>query len=316
MREETSPTARALLALEVLQARPGITASALAARLGVTERAVRRYVAILREAGIAVESERGPHGGYRLGRGLRLPPLVFTATEALALAMAALEGIRGRAADDPLDAALGTVVRALPEAVGRPAAMLREHAAAIPARGLRPDPHITTALVAATAEHRTVRIAYRTAAGREFTGLVDPWAVVARHGVWYLLCHAHHPDDVRTYRLERISEVEAQTSVFDPPPDLDPVALLEEHLARGWGLDVRVRFAASYDVVRPWIRAPMGTLSPDGDGCLLTGSTSNPSMYAGEWLAGIPHPFVVEGGPELREAVGALAARLGQAVDR
>ena len=77
---EISPTARALRALDLLQGRPGITASELAQRLGVTERAARRYVAILREADIPVESTRGPYGGYTLGRGLRLPPLVFSAT--------------------------------------------------------------------------------------------------------------------------------------------------------------------------------------------------------------------------------------------
>jgi len=71
-----SPTGRALRALELLQAQPGITAAQLAAQLGVTGRAARRYIAILREAGIPVESTRGPYGGYRLGRGIRLPPLV------------------------------------------------------------------------------------------------------------------------------------------------------------------------------------------------------------------------------------------------
>src|SRR5262245_44035451 len=65
-----SPTARALLALELVQGSPGITADVLAERLGVSERAARRYVGILREAGIPIESVRGPYGGYRLGRGL------------------------------------------------------------------------------------------------------------------------------------------------------------------------------------------------------------------------------------------------------
>ena len=72
---ETSPTSRALSALEAIQASPGINAERLGARLGVSERAARRYVAILREAEIPIESERGPYGGYRVGRGLRLPPL-------------------------------------------------------------------------------------------------------------------------------------------------------------------------------------------------------------------------------------------------
>ena len=65
---DDSPTARALLALELVQGSPGITADRLADKLGVSERAARRYVAILREAGIPIESVRGPYGGYRLGR--------------------------------------------------------------------------------------------------------------------------------------------------------------------------------------------------------------------------------------------------------
>src|SRR5688572_7506383 len=88
---ELSPTARALRALEILQTRPVTTADELAGKLGVTERAVRRYIEILREAGIPVESARGTHGGYRLGRGTRLPPVFFTQAEALGLVMAVLD---------------------------------------------------------------------------------------------------------------------------------------------------------------------------------------------------------------------------------
>lgn len=71
MKADLSPTGRALRVLELLQAQPGITAGQLAAQLGVTDRAARRYIAILREAGIPVESTRGPYGGYGLGRGIR-----------------------------------------------------------------------------------------------------------------------------------------------------------------------------------------------------------------------------------------------------
>src|ERR1700734_765379 len=92
MAVDVSPTARALLALEAIQNSPGITAAGLGARLGVTDRAARRYVAILREADLPIESVSGPYGGYRVGRGLRLPPLMFTATEALGLVMAGADG--------------------------------------------------------------------------------------------------------------------------------------------------------------------------------------------------------------------------------
>ena len=101
MHDDTSPTARALLALELVQGRPGISAERLGERLGVSERAARRYVAILREAGVPIESARGPYGGYRVGRGLRLPPLMFTATEALGLVMAVMEAHGETGDDDP-----------------------------------------------------------------------------------------------------------------------------------------------------------------------------------------------------------------------
>jgi predicted DNA-binding transcriptional regulator YafY len=92
----------------------------------VTERAARRYIAILREAGIPVESTRGPYGGYRVGWGIRLPPLVFTAAEALGLVMAVLDGSHAAAdAGDPVGAALGKIIRALPENVSRQAATIR-----------------------------------------------------------------------------------------------------------------------------------------------------------------------------------------------
>ena len=119
MAYEVSPTARALVALEVIQGNPGITAQQLGERLGVSDRAARRYVAILREAELPVEAVSGPYGGYRAGRGLRLPPLMFSAAEAMGLVMAVLEGHR-HAADpgDLVGGALAKIVRSLPERVG------------------------------------------------------------------------------------------------------------------------------------------------------------------------------------------------------
>src|ERR1700759_2848442 len=124
---EISPTARALLALEAIQNAPGITAQRLGERLGVTQRAARRYVAILREAGVPVEAVSGPYGGYQVGRGMRLPPLTFSAAEAAGLVMAVLEGHRA-AADpaDPVGAALAKIIRVLPSRVAAVVRPLRE----------------------------------------------------------------------------------------------------------------------------------------------------------------------------------------------
>jgi len=313
-----SPTARALRALEVLQSRPGCTADELALRLGVTDRAARRYVAILREAGVPVESVRGPYGGYRLGRGLRLPPLVFSAAEALGLVMAVLDGRHAAADnDDPVGAGLGKIIRALPASVGRQAATMREHARAVPDRWARPDPAITSALVEAVAEQRQVRIGYRSAAGNPHSFEVDPWSVVVRYGRWYLLCFAHHAGAVRTYRIDRVTAVGEGTRTFDTPEGLDPVAVLEENLASGWDFDTRVVFHATAAEVEPWLRPTMGRLEPlEADRCVVVGSTSNPTMYAGEWLAAMPFEITVEGGPELRDAVRELSERMARAVGR
>ncbi|MFD9701687.1 helix-turn-helix transcriptional regulator [Lentzea sp. NPDC059081] len=316
MASDISPTARALRTLEILQARPGTTADELAARLGVTDRAARRYVAILREAGIQVESSRGPHGGYRLRRGTRLPPIVFTQAEGLGLVMAVLDGRPAASGtEDPVGTALGKVVQALPENVGRQAAALHEHARAAPDRhSARPDPAITSALVTAVAARRRVSIAYRSESGSAWKSEVDPWAVVVRHGRWYLLCHSHRSDAVRTYRIDRVRTVGQTPHEFEPPHDLDPVAALERHLGTGWPYPTRVVFDAPLDEVAPWVRPPMGRLEPEGDGCVLVGSTNNPAMYAQEWLAAMPFAFRVEGGEELRAAVAAVAARFAAAL--
>ena len=318
MNADLSPTARALRTLELLQAQPGITAAQLAAELDVTERAARRYVAILREADIPVESTRGPFGGYRLGRGIRLPPLVFSAAEALGLVMAVLDGSHAAAdADDPVGAALGKIIRALPENIGRQAATMRQHASAAPDRGaVRPGTETTSALVAAIAAQRRVSIGYRSEADRQWAEEIDPWAVVVRHGRWYLLCHSHRADAVRAYRIDRIQSVIVGAEQFRAPRDLDYVGLLEQHLGTGWQFETRVVFDVPSPEAARYVRPPMGRLSPADDGarCVLTGTTSNPAMYAGEWLAAIPIPFHVEGGPELRAAVAAVSARLTAAL--
>jgi predicted DNA-binding transcriptional regulator YafY len=313
-----SPAAKSLRTLELLQQRPGITADELAERLGISDRAVRRHITVLRDAGIPVESVRGPYGGYRLGRALHLAPLVFTANEALSLVMAVLDGHHaGAEADDPVAVGLGKLIQSLPQQVGRQAAAMREHALSAPDRRFaRPDPAITNALIEAIAARRGVRLDYRSESGREWQTDVDPWAIVVRFGRWYLLCFAHEPAATRTYRVDRIQHVTVRNVTVTPPADLDPITSLEHHLGTGWEFDTHVVFDAPHASVSPHVFATMGTLTPldDGTRCELRGSTSNPTMYASEWLARIPFPFRVVGGPELTAAVTEVAARMSAAV--
>jgi predicted DNA-binding transcriptional regulator YafY len=312
VKPDASPTARALLALELLQGSGGVTADQLAARLGVSDRAARRYMDILREAGIPIESARGPYGGYRLGRGLRLPPLMFSADEAIGLVMAVLDGHHD-AGDptDPVGSALGKIMRALPESVAAQAEAVRRTTAPAPDRAAaRPDPKTTTALVQACSAHRGVRLSYRSEAGSEWVTEVDPWAVVVRHGRWYLLCHSHAADARRAYRIDRVQRVELLDDTFSPPADLDPVALLEEHLAVGWEYDVEVVIDAPVDTVGRCVARALGRLEPlDGQTSRLVGSTSNPWWYA-QQLAAIPASYAIVRCAELQQAARLVGQRL------
>ena len=312
MKPEASPTARALLALELIQGSPGITADRLAGKLGVSGRAARRYVGILREAGIPVESVRGCHGGYRVGRSLRLPPLMFTAAEALGLVMAVLDGHHD-ASDPagPVGSALGKIVRALPEPVAAQAEAVRQTTAPAPDRAAaRPDPATTTALVQACSNHRRVRLGYRSEAGSERVIEADPWAVVVRYGRWYLLCWSHTAQARRVYRINRVGEVQLLQDPFSPPVGLDPVAMLEDHLAVGWEYDVEVVIDAPRDTMTRCLPRALGRLEPlDAESTRLVGSTSNPMWYAGQ-LAAIPASYRIVRCPELREAARILGQRL------
>jgi predicted DNA-binding transcriptional regulator YafY len=312
VKSDASPTARALLALQLLQGSPGITADRLADKLGVSDRAARRYVGILREAGIPIESTRGAYGGYRVGRGLRLPPLMFTADEALGLVMAVLDGHHD-ASDpaDPVGNALGKIMRALPAAVAAQAEAVRRTAAAAPDRAAaRPNPATTAALVQACSNHRRVRIGYRSEAGSAWDIEVDPWAVVVRHGRWYLLCLARPSDARRAYRIDRVRTVEVLDEVCVPPADLDPIAMLEQHLAAGWEYEVEVVIDAPVENLGRCVPRMLGRLERlDAERTRLVGSTSNPAWYA-EQLATVPAPYRIVKCDEVRQAARALGERL------
>lgn len=305
---DTSPAARALLVLEMIQNSPGISADRLAERIGLSDRAVRRQVTVLREAGIPVESTRGRYGGYRIGRGMRLPPLMFTPTEALGLVMAVLEG-HPAGEDDPVGQALGKIVRALPEPLARPADAVRR----VAARGwdvVVPDVEITSAVVQASDAGERVRLRYGYGPDREWDVDLDPWAVVVRHRRWYLLGWSHHRDARRVLRLDRVRSVQRLGEHFEPPADLDPLDAVEEQLAMGWKYAVEVVVDAPLEVCRHWLPRSFGRLEEIDEGhTRLVATTDEPAWYAAT-LANLPMSFRVVGSPELRSAMTEVAQRL------
>jgi predicted DNA-binding transcriptional regulator YafY len=165
-------------------------------------------------------------------------------------------------------------------------------------------------LVQAVSQHRRARLEYRSEAGSEWLMEVEPWAVVVRHGRWYLLCRVPAKDALRTYRLDRVRTVDLLGTTFTPPDDLDPVGLLEEHLAVGWEYAAEVVIEQPIEQVQRYLPRGLGRLEVvDEQTTRLVGSTGNPYWYA-ERLALIHAPFRVVGGVELQHATRALGERL------
>ncbi|MDF1604245.1 WYL domain-containing protein [Nocardioides sp. YIM 152315] len=293
-------------ALELIQARPGITADDLGVGLGVTGRAARRYVAILREADLPIESVSGPYGGYRVGRGLRLPPLMFTAAEAAGLVMATLEGHPGAA--DPSDVvggALAKILRSLPERVVVPSPRPSGHAT--------PHGHLERLLAACAASH-PLRLSYRIGA-RTSAMEVEPWAVVLRHSRWYLLCWSRSRGAQRVLRADRVEDAAVLPGSFSPPQDLDAVRTIEEHFSQGWRYGVEVLVDAPPTWVRRWVPPSLARLEAvEDDRTRMVATTDDPDWYARR-LAAVPVTFRVVGSPELRRALRDLSGRLSSAAD-
>jgi predicted DNA-binding transcriptional regulator YafY len=309
---DASPAARALLALEAIQNNPGISAQRLGERLGVTERAARRYVAILRQADLPIDSVSGPQGGYRVGRGLRLAPLMFTTAEAMGLVMAVLEGHRDAAdPEDLVGGALAKILRVLPERVAGPVRAVREISTSAASLEARPDPDLTTRLIEYCSAARRLRLVYRIRG--EHVMEVDPWAVVLRHSRWYLLGWSHSKQAQRVLRVDRIISAERLPETFTPPQQLNALRTLEEHLSQGWKYPVEVLIDAPIDTAAHWVRRSLGRLEPAGENqTLLRASTDEPDWYARQ-LAFIELPIQVLGSPEIRSAMIELSRQLAQA---
>ena len=169
---------------------------------------------------------------------------------------------------------------------------------------------MTTDLVTACSTGRRIAMTYSSEAGARWRSEVDPWALVVRHGRWYLLCWSHAASARRAYRVDRIAEVEVLTTPAAVPADLDPVAMLEQHLAVGWDYAVEVVVESSVDQVRRYLSPALGRLEAvDADHTRLTGTTGNPYWYA-EQLAVISVPYRIVQCPELRETARVVGQRL------
>lgn len=313
------PLTRVLTLLELLQSHTGLTGSELAGRLGTDVRTVRRYVAHLRDLGIPVEAERGRYGGYRLARGYRMPPLVLTNDEALAVVVGLLAAERlGMSMITPANAgALAKIERVLPHGLREPLAAMRETLSftANPVTAQAPETGVLLALAQASRARTTVGISYLSWRQDQTERDLDPYGVVFHRGRWYAVGRDHRHDSLRTFRIDRIASVAARTQTFTAPDGFDPVTYLASALARvpyRWDVEVLIHGPLD-DIARRLPRSAV-TLTAGTAGVLMNAQAERLDGMA-HLLASLEWPFTIRRPGELRQALKDLAGRLAAAAE-
>jgi predicted DNA-binding transcriptional regulator YafY len=307
-----SPTSRLLELLELLQTRPLTTGREIADRLGIDARTARRYVGVLQELGIPVEGQRGVGGGYRIRPGYRLPPLMLGDEEAVAVVLGLL-ATRGSSEDgsDVVDAALAKINRVLPTTLRRQVEALEETLAFTFTRSAPADAATALLLADAIRRRRRLRFAYVAFAGEESEREVSPLGLVVHRGRWYLAAFDHGRDDLRTFRVDRMSRTElADAAAVPPAGDFDAVAHVTRSLASipmKW--EVEVLLDLTVDDAARRIPPTLAELVDAPDGTLMRMRTDSLDWMA-TVLAGLGCGFTIRRPDELRASVSALAERL------
>ncbi|WP_084337572.1 helix-turn-helix transcriptional regulator [Actinomadura oligospora] len=319
------PTARVLTLLELLQSGGTRTVAELADRLGVEGRTVRRYVDQLIDLDVPVESVRGRYGGYRLAPGYRLPPLMLSDDEALAVLLGLLAGRRaGLTTTDRTagETASAKIRRVLPKHVAHRLDTLLEAFAFTDQPGEldAPDAGVLLTLADAVRHRRPVSIRYTDRDGRRSERTLHAYGIVAHAGRWYVTGEDPVIGEDRTFRLDRIADARALPGSFEAPAGPDPAQRVVSGFATAeYRHEVTLRIQGTVEQIRARLPATVASLEdiepetdqdPEGERWLRVEIRAERLDWLPPVLAALDRPFVIERPDELRDLVIALADRL------
>lgn len=313
------PTAQVLTLLELLQSGGTRTMTELADRLGVEPRTVRRYVDHLIDLDVPVESVRGRYGGYRLAAGYRLPPLMLSDDEALAVLLGLVAGRRaGLATTTGMgtanETAAAKIRRVLPPRVADRLDAVLESLAFTAEPGDFPAPQTALLLTVADAVrgHRPISIRYTSGGGRHSVRTLHPFGLVNHAGRWYVTGADPEIGEDRTFRLDRIADARTLPGSFEPPAGLDPAERLLASMARApYRHEVTLRIRGTPEQIRRRLPASVAEVGEAADeGWQRVEIRAESLDWLPAVLAALDLPFVIERPAELRERVVALADRL------
>jgi predicted DNA-binding transcriptional regulator YafY len=312
-------SARLLRLLSLLQSRRDWTSAELAGRLGVATRTVRKDVERLRGLGYPVGARSGVGGGYRLGSGGSLPPLLLDDEEALAVAVSlgAAAGGSVTGIEEASVRALAKLQPVLPARVRRQVGAFQQYAVPTPGAGPRADPSVLTAIAVACRDRERLRFDYRSHSGSDSRREVEPYRLVHDRRRWYLVGWDVDRADWRTFRADRVTPLVPGGPRFTPRP-LPPDREIAEWVARGvgtatWRYRARVLVEAPAAYVRGRLPVPVDVRPLGEDRCEFTPGSDDPYLLA-VYLGMLDADFTVIDGPELVEAASRLAERYRRAV--
>jgi predicted DNA-binding transcriptional regulator YafY len=317
-------SARLLALLSLLQMRREWTGDELADRLEVGPRTIRRDIDKLRSLGYPVESARGVAGGYRLGAGGELPPLLLDDAEAVAVAVGLRTAASGSIAgiEETSVRALAKLEQVLPGRLRRRVRALGDVTSAFSFDEPQIDADLLAEVAAACRDGSQLRFGYVARDDRASQRQTEPAAVVYSGYRWYLVAWDLERDDWRTFRVDRIR---GRVRVGGrgrrrAVPGGDPAAYVKGQLQRrgeerdGAGEPGRVRVAAPAQQIRQRVPSRYGTVEPDGDhACIVsTRGTWHPGFVV--WMASLGEEIEILGPGELREAARRMADRLAAGI--
>ncbi|MFH8344014.1 helix-turn-helix transcriptional regulator [Streptomyces sp. NPDC018045] len=311
--------ARMLRLLSLLQTRREWSGTALAERLGVTGRTIRRDIDRLRELGYPVAGTTGHAGGYRLASGTAMPPLLLDDDEATATAVA-LRTAAGHLTgmEETTLRALAKLEQVLPHRLRAQVAALQQTTATIDwaPSGPRTAPAALALLAIACRDHETVTFDYTPRGGAQAPRRVEPHHLVASGGLWYLLAHDTGKNDWRIYRLDRITDPTPTRHHFTPRPvpDDDPAAYVAGKIATApacYRAIATVHAPAETLRRRTWALADR--IQPLDENTCTVDCSSNHLTGIPQTLAALDTDYTLDADPDVLDHLRTVAHRALQA---
>jgi predicted DNA-binding transcriptional regulator YafY len=312
-------SARLLRLLALLQTRRDWSGPDLAERLGVTTRTIRNDVERLRRLGYPVHATPGVAGGYRLGAGAAMPPLLLDDEEAIAVAVGLRTAATGSVTgiEETSLRALRKLEQVLPARLRQRVTSLQTTLLAVSSSGPTVASDVLTALAAACHAQERLRFDYRDYRGASSMRVVEPYRLVWFGRRWYLVAWDLRREEWRTFRADRVQPHAATGMRFTPRalPDGDAVRYVTRNVGSAtWAFQARVKVRAPADVLVARLPFAIGVVEPiDERTCWFTCGSDTPHMLAA-YLGMLDFDFEVGEPPELVEELRRLSERYARAV--